>query len=114
MRNPELGPWGETLAAEYLKKKRYQIIERNYRSRFGEIDLIAKDGAYYVFCEVKYRADERKGSPLEAVDARKQQKIFRTAMYYLTEQQLEDVPCRFDVVGIEGTKITLIKNAFGG
>ena len=43
-----------------------------------------------------------------------QQKIFRTAMYYLTEQQLEDVPCRFDVVGIEGTKITLIKNAFGG
>ena len=57
-----------------------------------------------MFCEVKYRADERKGSPLEAVDARKQQKIFRTAMYYLTEQQLEDVPCRFDVVGIEGTK----------
>ena len=62
----------------------------------------------------KTGADERKGSPLEAVDARKQQKIFRTAMYYLTEQQLEDVPCRFDVVGIEGTKITLIKNAFGG
>ena len=97
-----------------LEQMGYEILQFNYRCRLGEIDLIAKDGAYYVFCEVKYRADERKGSPLEAVDARKQQKIFRTAMYYLTEQQLEDVPCRFDVVGIEGTKITLIKNAFGG
>ena len=101
-------------------KKQRDFIWSRWDMRFfslitaGEIDLIAKDGAYYVFCEVKYRADERKGSPLEAVDARKQQKIFRTAMYYLTEQQLEDVPCRFDVVGIEGTKITLIKNAFGG
>lgn len=104
----------EKAAGFYLKQMGYEILQFNYRCRLGEIDLIAKDGAYYVFCEVKYRADERKGSPLEAVDARKQQKIFRTAMYYLTEQQLEDVPCRFDVVGIEGTKITLIKNAFGG
>ena len=104
----------EKAAGFYLEQMGYEILQFNYRCRLGEIDLIAKDGAYYVFCEVKYRADERKGSPLEAVDARKQQKIFRTAMYYLTEQQLEDVPCRFDVVGIEGTKITLIKNAFGG
>ena len=104
----------EKAAGFYLEQMGYEILQFNYRCRLGEIDLIAKDGAYYVFCEVKYRADERKGSPLEAVDARKQQKIFRTAMYYLTEQQLEDVPCRFNVVGIEGTKITLIKNAFGG
>ena len=89
----------EKAAGFYLEQMGYEILQFNYRCRLGEIDLIAKDGAYYVFCEVKYRADERKGSPLEAVDARK---------------QLEDVPCRFDVVGIEGTKITLIKNAFGG
>ena len=80
----------EKAAGFYLEQMGYEILQFNYRCRLGEIDLIAKDGAYYVFCEVKYRADERKGSPLEAVDARKQQKIFRTAMYYLTEQQLED------------------------
>ena len=112
--NRRTGTGYERKAGAYLESLGYKIVTYNYRCRLGEIDLIAKDGAYYVFCEVKYRADERKGSPLEAVDARKQQKIFRTAMYYLTEQQLEDVPCRFDVVGIEGTKITLIKNAFGG
>ena len=100
----------EKAAGFYLEQMGYEILQFNYRCRLGEIDLIAKDGAYYVFCEVKYRADERKGSPLEAVDARKQ----RPAQEKAAEQQLEDVPCRFDVVGIEGTKITLIKNAFGG
>ena len=82
--------------------------------RAGEIDLIAKDGEYLVFCEVKYRSDGRKGSPLEAVGAGKQRTIFRCAMFYLTEHHMGNVPCRFDVVGIEGTEVVHIKNAFAG
>lgn len=92
----------------------YEILEYNYRCRAGEIDLIARDGEYLVFCEVKYRSDRRKGSPLEAVGTGKRRTIFRCAMFYLTERRIEDVPCRFDVVGIEGTKVTHIKNAFMG
>ena len=109
-----LGPWGEALAADYLRKQGYQIVGANYRCRFGEIDLIAKDGEYLVFCEVKYRSDGRKGSPLEAVSTGKQRTIFRCAMFYLSENHIEDMPCRFDVIGIEGTKVTHIKNAFAG
>ena len=99
MRNPELGPWGETLAAEYLKKKRYQIIERNYRSRFGEIDLIAKTGGFLVFVEVKLRKDSQ-------LDFRKQQKLITTAMRYLQWHE-SDLQPRFDVIEIyapEGQK----------
>jgi len=104
----------EQAAGYYLEQSGYEIVQYNYRCRKGEIDIIAKDGACFVFCEVKYRTDERKGNPLEAVDARKQRILFQCAQYYLMEHHLGDVPCRFDVVGIEGTKITLIKNAFWG
>lgn len=110
----------EHVAGHYLEKLGYEILEYNYRCRLGEIDIVAKDGKYMVFCEVKYRSDNRKGNPLEAVGVKKQQTIFRCAMYYLTENQLSDVPCRFDVVGIDGVsgmkepEITYIKNAFTG
>lgn len=110
----------ERVAGHYLEKLGYEILEYNYRCRLGEIDIVAKDGKYMVFCEVKYRSDNRKGNPLEAVGVKKQQTIFRCAMYYLTENQLSDVPCRFDVVGIDGVsgmkepEITYIKNAFTG
>lgn len=106
MRNPELGPWGETLAAEYLKKKRYQIIERNYRSRFGEIDLIAKTGGFLVFVEVKLRKDSQFAEAKEFVDFRKQQKLITTAMRYLQWHE-SDLQPRFDVIEIyapEGQK----------
>ena len=102
----------EQAAGYYLEQSGYEIVQYNYRCRKGEIDIIAKEGACFVFCEVKYRTDERKGNPLEAVDAQKQRILFQCAQYYLMEHHLGDVPCRFDVVGIEGTKITLIKNAF--
>lgn len=104
----------EKAAGGYLESIGYEILEYNYRCRLGEIDIVAKDGEYIVFCEVKYRADQRKGTPLEAVDTRKQNIIFRCAMYYLTTRRLSDVPCRFDVIGIEDTKVTHIKNAFTG
>ena len=80
----------------------------------GEIDIIAKDGDCYVFCEVKYRSGRQAGNPLEAVDQRKQKKIFRCALYYTVQHGIEDAQCRFDVIGVEGTEITHIKNAFVG
>lgn len=104
----------EQQAGFFLEQMGYEILEYNYRCRFGEIDIIAKDGACLVFCEVKYRSGRGKGSPLEAVDYRKQQTIFRCASHYLAGQGFGDIPCRFDVIGIEGTAITHIENAFTG
>ncbi len=103
----------ETLAVEYLEQKKYQILERNFHSRFGEIDIIARDGEYLVFVEVKYRKNTGCGSPLEAVDAKKQRRICRTAFYYLHKEGYgEDMACRFDVVAIEGEEIMHVENAF--
>ena len=116
----EFGKQGELEAQKFLHARGYQILQVNWRYKRWEIDIIAKDGVYMVFCEVKYRGNGRKGNPLEAVDVKKQNVIFRCAMYYLTENHIEDVPCRFDVVGIQGkdgmkdTEITYIKNAFTG
>ena len=104
----------EKAAGYYLEQMGLRVLEYNYICRLGEIDLIAQDGEYLVFCEVKYRENDSQGSPLEAVDQKKQNKIFRCAMYYLTERKMGDVPCRFDVVGIQGSRITYIKNAFTG
>lgn len=105
----------ENLAAEYLESRGLFILERNYRCRQGEIDLIARDGEFLVFVEVKYRQGKEKGTSLEAVDRRKQRQICRTARYYLAcSVGSMDVSCRFDVVGIDGKeeKISWIKNAF--
>ena len=102
----------EKHAGAYLEAHGYEILQYNYRCKKGEIDIVAKDGEYLVFCEVKYRAGVSGGSPAEAVDLRKQKKISGSAMYYLMENYLTDVPCRFDVVAIQGREITLIKNAF--
>ena len=102
----------EQATGYYLEQQGYIVLEYNYRCSFGEIDLIAKDGEYLVFCEVKFRRNRRKGSPLEAVDIRKQRTIYRCAQCYLTERHVPECACRFDVIGVEGDRITLIKNAF--
>ena len=111
-----VGSTREAEAASYLEKNGYQILEHNYRCRQGEIDLIARDGRYLVFIEVKYRRTLRSGYPEEAVDKRKQQKIWRTARYYLYRHGYgEDTPCRFDVVSITGEgpqAIRVIRDAF--
>lgn len=79
----------------------------------GEIDIIARDRDYLVFIEVKYRRDEHEGDPAEAVDARKQARILRTARYYMTRYHIsEDTPCRFDVVAVLGSNVRLIRDAF--
>ena len=112
--NRSVGAVYEQAAGYYLEQNGYELIEYNYRCRDGEIDIIAKDGDCYVFCEVKYRSGRQAGNPLEAVDQRKQKKIFGCALYYTVQHGIEDAQCRFDVIGVEGTEITHIKNAFVG
>lgn len=102
----------EALAARYLNEQGLEVLEQNYRSRQGEIDLIARDGEYLVFIEVKYRKNDSLGFPEEAVAPRKQQRIARTAGYYLYRQGYGDIPCRFDVIAILGNRIRWIKHAF--
>ena len=110
----QVGSAYERKAAEYLTGQGFQILEQNFYSRCGEIDIIAKDGRYLVFIEVKYRKDASCGSPLEAVTSQKQRRICRTAVCYCTKRGYGDrMPCRFDVVAIEGEdKVIHIKNAF--
>ena len=113
MNRRRTGSLYEQTAAAFLKSKGLRILQSNFRCRSGEIDLVARDGPYLVFVEVKYRRTEHQGEAVCAVDLRKQRKILATARYYLLVRQLsEDTPCRFDVVGIDGQKIHWIRNAF--
>ena len=102
----------EQIAAAHLISKGLEILEFNYRCRMGEIDIIAKDGEYLVFVEVKYRANNRKGDPLEAISIQKQKTISKCALHYMMMHHMVDVPVRFDVVGIMGDKKEHIENAF--
>lgn len=106
---------GEEKAARYLKKQGYKIIEKNFQTRFGEIDIIAEDKKYIVFVEVKARGEKSIAEPKEFVDLRKQRKIITTAEIYLAENPTEKQP-RFDVVEVKKengkTVINHIENAF--
>lgn len=103
----------EQAAARYLEQQGLRILERNYRCRQGEIDLIAQDGRVLVFVEVKYRKTAAKGEPAEAVTPLKQQRIRSVASYYLySRRHGEDAPCRFDIIGILGEELRWIRDAF--
>lgn len=103
----------EKRAAEYLESAGYQVLQANYRCKAGEIDLIARQGRYLVFVEVKYRRDGRCGDGMEAVDIRKQRRIIRAASWYLMEHHVDaQMPCRFDVISFRGEELTLIQDAF--
>ena len=111
-----LGKLAELKACEYLKKKRYKLLDTNYSSRFGEIDLIMQKGQYICFIEVKMRNERSIAAPAEFVDYRKQQKIITTAEIYLANHDVNLQP-RFDVIEVytENNNIKLIKhleNAF--
>ena len=96
----------EQLAARYLEQKGMDV-------RTGEIDIIARDGGYLVFVEVKYRKTKRAGYALEAIDSRKAGQVRRVAAVYLYEHGFpESAACRFDAVGIDGEQITHLINAF--
>ena len=110
------GDWGEDAATLFLKNHGYKIIQRNYRTRRGEIDIIAVDGETTVFIEVKSRKSRNYGAPYEAVTQRKQQQILRVAQQYLVKNGGLDQSIRFDVVSVEsGDKFSVehIENAFG-
>lgn len=110
MNKRKTGAVYEEKAAAYLKEKGYRILEKNYRCPLGEIDLIAEESGYLVFIEVKYRKTSRLGTGEEAVNTKKQRRILGAARWYLMEHGMHLY--RFDVAAINGTEITLIRNAF--
>ena len=116
MQKNTYGKKGELIAANYLKKQKYKILETNYKNQIGEIDIIAKDKNYLVFVEVKTRISKAFGDPLEAIDEEKQFKIRNVATMYLMKNKLLDkVPIRFDAIAILGDiehEIRHIKDAF--
>jgi putative endonuclease len=113
--NKLLGKEGEDQAAQFLVKQGYRILERNYRTRSGEIDLITLHEGAVVFVEVKTRTSDAYGAPELAVNARKQGRMIKAALGYIKYKKLHQVPCRFDVVAISssaGQPVELIRNAF--
>lgn len=108
-----IGAQKEALAESYLTAAGLTVLEKNYKVRQGEIDIICRDGEYLVFVEVKYRKRGSMENPLSAVDALKQKRICRTADIYRYRHGIpSQTPVRYDVVGILGEEITWIKNAF--
>jgi putative endonuclease len=97
----QLGALGESASADYLQQNGLSILERNWRCRSGEIDLIADEGDHLVFIEVRTRSSEaRFGTPKESVDARKQRQVAETAQYYLLQKRQHDRQVRFDVISV--------------
>jgi putative endonuclease len=104
------------MAERYLQEKGYRVLERNYRCPVGELDLVALDRRAVVFVEVKTRTDDRFGVPLEAVHPRKQKKMIRAALFFLSQRRLHHRDARFDVVGVsfkgDAPTVEHIQNAF--
>ena len=115
MQTNTYGKRSEIIAADYLKKKGYKILETNYKNLIGEIDIIAKDGKTLVFIEVKTRLTRAFGDPLEAIDYKKQQKIRNVATLYLKERKMLNALSRFDaisILGLENPEISHVTDAF--
>lgn len=109
------GSDAEQLAVAYLQRHQLVLIERNYRCRFGEIDLIMRDNAMLVFVEVRMRANDLFGGAAASITISKQQKLLRAARHYIAGTNAEPA-CRFDVVllsGSNGHHVEWIRNAFG-
>ena len=116
LQRQQLGKSGEDLAVEELERRGYAIVARRYRTRHGEIDIVARDGETTVFVEVKARAGAECGTGAEAVTPWKQRRLVAMATYYLACHRLTEQPCRFDVVAIDeagtNTTITVYPHAF--
>ncbi len=114
----EVGNKGEKLAAKFLKRKGYKIIQRNYKCKLGEIDIIAEQDRTIVFVEVKTRRTQEFGPPQNAITAAKRSQISKVALFYIREKKFVDQSCRFDVIGITFSpesrkpRIEHIENAF--
>jgi putative endonuclease len=112
-----LGERGEMAACGFLKEKGYKILDKNYKCKIGEIDVVAQRDGRLAFIEVKTRTSPRFGMPQEAVDPRKQEKIFKLAQWYMKEKKLEKMSIAFDVVAVlwrenQAPEIRLIANAY--
>ncbi|MCB6545945.1 YraN family protein [Blautia glucerasea] len=112
MNKRKTGSRYEDQAAAFLEQQGLLVIERNFRCKSGEIDLVARDGKYLVFVEVKYRSSGGSGYAATAVDWHKQKRISRAAEFFLIRYRYQEPPCRFDVVAIDGQQIQWIRNAF--
>ncbi len=119
MKSTDIGKLGEDAAVRYLCRRGYKIKERNYRTKFGEIDIIAQDGEYTCFVEVRLRKKCGYALPAETIDKRKQEKLIKCAQHYIVKHNLSDSALRFDAVLIEGDAagkeklcIEVIKDAF--
>ncbi|MGO5073080.1 YraN family protein [Clostridium sporogenes] len=117
--NKDIGSFGETIAADYIKNCGYIILEKNFRCKLGEIDIIAKDKNFIVFIEVKTRYGCIYGSPSEAITFKKQNKIYKTAQLYIIKKAIYNkFYFRFDVIEVilntlnSNYSVKLIKNAF--
>ena len=110
--NRKVGETQEARAILELENRGYKILCRNFRCRVGEIDVIAMHQGYLVFVEVKYRKDASAGYAAEAVTWKKQQIICRVADYYIHTHCSKIPSCRFDVVAVDGEKISVYENAF--
>ena len=118
----ELGAKGEEIAVRYLKSRGYRILERNYRIKLGEIDIIAEQGTDLVFIEVKTRSDILFGSPFDSVTVPKQKQLAKVALEYISRQNFYNRPARFDVIAVRlrglgdaqfhDARVELIQNAF--
>jgi putative endonuclease len=111
-----LGKTGEDLACRELERRGYALLDRRYRLRIGEIDIVCRDGGTLVFVEVKAREGKMFGAAAEAVTATKRRRIVALATEYLTRHRLSDQPCRFDVVAIQMNagepRVELFQGAF--
>ena len=114
MRPPtsEVGKSKEARAVAFLIDRGYAIVERNWRCKIGELDLVAHDGDTLAFIEVRSRADGTRGTALETVRGAKQRKLAQVAAAYLAMKRPRARACRFDVVGITGDELVLVKDAF--
>jgi putative endonuclease len=118
MSNQSFGKLGEEEAAKFLKGLGYKILARNFRTRWGEIDIVAKDGACLVFAEVKTRTSDRFGAPEEAVTRTKQEHLIKAAQIYLSQTKQANALWRIDVLALlkqnDGFAVRHLKNAVTG
>jgi putative endonuclease len=108
----EVGASGEDRAVDHLVRAGYRIVERNYRCKLGELDVIARDGGVLVFVEVRSRRSKDFGSALEAVSGHKRKQVTRVAMNYIAYRRPRFVDARFDVVAITGAELVHIQDAW--
>ncbi len=108
-----LGIQKEQKVIDYLSSLGYQIIEHNFYCPYGEIDIIAKEGGYLVFIEVKFRSGTNKGYPVESISRTKRRHIANSSMFFLKQRHISfQTPCRYDIVVMLQDKIDVIQNAF--